>query len=191
MGPPTAIPINFDLVQRGHIAARVHFGEEYMGEPAPIELRQGMVRPEWLDNNGHMNVAYYVLAFDHACDDFLDYIGLTDAYRARSGGTTFAAEMHITYQREVVGGDPLRITSQLLGFDQKRIHFILHMYHAEQDYLAATSEWMSLYVDLASRRVAAMPEEISSRLAAIHATHKELPRPPEAGRAMSLSRKRT
>ncbi len=35
-----------------------------MGEPAPLELRQGRVRPEWLDYNGHMNVAYYVLAFD-------------------------------------------------------------------------------------------------------------------------------
>jgi acyl-CoA thioester hydrolase len=141
-----------------------------------------------LDYNGHMNVAYYVLAFDNACDSFLDHIGMTDAYRARSGGTTFAAEMHITYQREVVAGDPLRFTSHLLGFDNKRIHFILHMYHAERGYLAATSEWMSLYVDLASRRVTAMPEEISSRLAAIYATHKKLPRPPEAGRTMSLAR---
>ncbi len=161
-----------------------------MGEAAPLDLRQGVVRPEWLDYNGHMNVAYYVLAFDHACDDFLDYIGMTGAFRARSGGTTFAAEMHITYQREVVDGDPLRFTCQLLGFDRKRIHFILHMYHAERGYLAATSEWMSLYVELASRRVAAMPEEIANRLAAIYATHKALPRPPEAGRAMSLTRKR-
>ncbi len=160
-----------------------------MGEPAPLELRQGMVRPEWLDANGHMNVAYYVLAFDHACDDFLRTIGMTDAYRARCGGTTFAAEMHVTYQREVVDGDPLRFTSQLLGFDEKRIHFILHMYHAERGYLAATSEWMSLYVDLASRRVTAMPEEISSRLAEIYAIHKQLPRPPEAGRTMGLVRK--
>ena len=160
-----------------------------MDKPAPLELSQGVVRPEWLDYNGHMNVAYYVLAFDHACDSFLDHIGMTDAYRARSGGTTFAAEMHITYRREVIAGDPLRFTSHLLGFDKKRIHFILHMYHAEQGYLAATSEWMSLYVDLASRRVAAMPEEISSRLAEIHAIHKKLPRPPEAGRTMGLVRK--
>ncbi len=160
-----------------------------MDKSAPLELSQGVVRPEWLDYNGHMNVAYYVLAFDHACDSFLDHIGMTDAYRARSGGTTFAAEMHITYQREVMAGDPLRFTGHLLGFDKKRIHFILHMYHAEQGYLAATSEWMSLYVDLATRRVAAMPEEISSRLAEIHAIHKKLPRPPEAGRIMGLVRK--
>jgi acyl-CoA thioester hydrolase len=160
-----------------------------MDKKAPLELRQGVVRPEWLDYNGHMNVAYYVLAFDHACDSFLDHIGMTDTFRARPGGTTFAAEMHITYQREVVAGGPLRFTSHLLGFDKKRIHFILHMYHAQQGYLAATSEWLSLYVDLASRRVAAMPEEISSRLAAIYATHKEMPRPPEAGRTMSLGSK--
>lgn len=160
-----------------------------MDKPAPLELSPGVVRPEWVDYNGHMNVAYYVLAFDHACDSFLDHIGMTDAYRARSGGTTFAAEMHITYQREVMAGDPLRFTSHLLGFDKKRIHFILHMYHAEQGYLAATSEWMSLYVDLESRRVAAMPAEISSRLADIHAIHKKLPRPPEAGRTMGLVRK--
>ena len=161
-----------------------------MGEPAPLELCRGRVLTEWLDYNGHMNVAYYVLAFDHACDDFLDRIGMTDAFRAQSGGSTFAAEMHITYQREVMDGDPLRFTGYLLGFDPKRIHFILHMYHAEKGYLAATSEWMSLYVDLASRRVSTMPAEISDRLAAIHASHKELPRPPEAGRVMSLTGKR-
>ena len=164
--------------------------EEHMGEPAPLELGRDRVRSEWLDHNGHMNVAYYVVAFDQACDDFLDYIGLTVAFRARSGGTTFAAEMHVTYQREVVDGDPLRFTSHLLGFDEKRIHFILHMYHADKGYLSATSEWMSLYVDLASRRVAAMPGEILSRLPAIHASHKELPQPPEAGRAISLAGKR-
>lgn len=161
-----------------------------MGEPAPLGLRRGRVQPEWLDYNGHMNVAYYVLAFDHACDDFLDQIGMTDAFRAHSGGSTFAAEMHITYQREVMDGDPLRFTGHLLGFDAKRIHFILHMYHAEKGYLAATSEWMSLYVDLASRRVSPMPVEISDRLAAIHASHRDLPRPPEAGRVMSLTGKR-
>ena len=161
-----------------------------MGESAPLELRRARVRSEWLDYNGHLNVAYYVVAFDHACDDFLDHIGLTEAFRARSGGTTFAAEMHITYQREVVDGDPLRFTGHLLGFDEKRIHFILHMYHAEKGYLSATSEWMSLYVDLASRRVASMPGEIISRLSAILATHRELPRPPEAGRTMGLGKRK-
>ncbi len=26
------------------------------------------VKPEWIDHNGHMNVAFFVLAFDEATD---------------------------------------------------------------------------------------------------------------------------
>jgi acyl-CoA thioester hydrolase len=161
-----------------------------MAVPAPLDLHREPVRPEWIDYNGHMNVAYYVLAFDHACDAFLDYIGMDEAYRARTGGTTFTVEAHVSYQREVHEGDPLRFTIQLLGYDEKRIQFFVQMYHDEQGYLAATVEWLTLHIDLAARRVSPMPEEITSRLAGIYATHKDLPWPPEAGRAISLSRKR-
>ena len=59
-----------------------------MTVPVPLELHREPVRPEWIDYNGHMKLAYYLLAFDHACDAFLDYIGMDEAYRARTGGTT-------------------------------------------------------------------------------------------------------
>ncbi len=162
--------------------------DDIMTVPAPLELYQESVQPDWIDYNGHMNVAYYVLAFDHACDAFLDYIGMDEAYRARTGGTTFAVEAHVTYQNELAEGNLMRFTTQLLGYDEKRIHYILKMYHAEEGYVAATTEWLSVHVDLEARRVVPMPEEITSRLAAIHATHQELPWPSEAGRAVSLSR---
>ncbi len=158
-----------------------------MTVPAPLDLHREAVRPEWIDYNGHMNVAYYLLAFDHAFDAFLDYIGMDEAYRKRTGGTTFTVEAHVTYQREVAEGNPLRFTTQLLGYDAKRIHFFVRMYHADEGYLAATVEWLALHVDLEARRVAPMPDEITSRLAEIHATHKDMPRPPEAGRAVTLS----
>ena len=157
-----------------------------MTVPAPLCLHREVVDPAWIDYNGHMNVAYYVLAFDHACDAFLDYIGLDKAYRERTGGTTFAVECHVTYQREVTTGDSLRFAAQLLAYDAKRIHFFQQMYHAEQGFLAATCEWLNLHVDLPARRVAALPEEITARLADIHATHKDLPRPPEVGRIMGV-----
>ncbi len=155
-----------------------------MPEAAPLELHSEVVRPEWIDYNGHMNVAYYVLAFDHACDAFLDYVGLDEAYRARTGGSTFAVECHVTYQREVGEGDALRFSIQLLGYDEKRIHFFVRMFHADDGFLAATTEWLSLHVDLPARRVAAMPTEIASRLAEIYAVHRDLPPPPEAGRVI-------
>ncbi|MFQ6018361.1 MAG: thioesterase family protein [Kiloniellaceae bacterium] len=157
-----------------------------MTTPAPLELHREAVRREWIDYNGHMNVAYYVVAFDHACDAFLEYIGLDEAYRERCGGTTFTAECHVTYQRELREGDPLRFATQLFGFDAKRIHYFLQMYHAEEGFLAATSEWLSLYIDLDTRRVSPMPADITARLAEIQAAHRNLPRPPEAGRVIRV-----
>ncbi len=155
-----------------------------MPAAAPLELHSEVVRPEWIDYNGHMNVAYYVLAFDHACDAFLDYVGMDEAYRARTGGSTFAVECHVTYQREVGEGDALRFSIQLLGYDEKRIHFFVRMFHADDGFLAATTEWLSLHVVLPARRVAAMPTEIASSLAEIYAVHRDLPPPPEAGRVI-------
>ncbi len=159
-----------------------------MDRLAPLESHRDIVRPEWIDYNGHMNVAYYLLAFDRAADAFLDAVGIDESYRRTTGKTTFAAECHITYQREVVAGDQLRFAAQIIGFDEKRIHFFQSMYHAEKGFLAATSEWLSLHVDLRARRVVPMPTAILGRLAEISAAHGHLPRPPEVGRAVNAPR---
>ncbi len=152
---------------------------------APFDQHRAVVLPEWIDYNGHMNVAYYLLAFDHATDAFLDYLGLDAAHRDATGGTTFAGDIHLTYQREVKEGDPLRITTQLLGYDEKRIRFFCQMYHAEEGFLAATLESLSLYVDLNRRKVSILPDDIQNRLAEVFAAHKALPLPPEAGRVIA------
>lgn len=151
---------------------------------APFDRHRAVVLPEWIDYNGHMNVAYYLLAFDHATDDFLDYLGLDAQHRDQSGGTTFAADIHLTYQREVTEGAALQITTQLLGYDDKRIRFFNKMFDLADGALAATMESLSLYVDLKRRRVTALPPPIQERLADVMASHRELPLPPEAGRVI-------
>jgi acyl-CoA thioester hydrolase len=151
---------------------------------APLELHAEQVRDEWIDYNGHMNVAYYVLAFDHATDAFLDYLGLDAAHRDATGGSTFTVEAHVTYQNELRRGDPLRISTHLLGYDVKRIHYFQQMRHATEGFVAATCEWLMLYVDLNTRRTAAMPPALMDRLAEILAAHGALPRPPEVGRTI-------
>ena len=154
-----------------------------------LELHHEVVSPEYIDWNGHMNVAYYVLVFDHATDALFDYVGLDEAYRKESECTTFTLEAQVTYQREVLEGDPLRITTQLLDFDHKRAHYFHRMYHAEEGYLAATNELLSLHIDTRRRRSAPFPGDILSRWAEVHARHGSLPRPPEAGRAMGIRRR--
>ena len=157
-----------------------------MSIPAPLKLHKGLIVPEWIDYNGHMNVAYYVLVFDRATDDFFDFMGLTAAYRATGNVSAFTAEMHVNYIREVKVGDEVFVTTQLLGYDEKRFHYFHRMYHAEQRYLVATSELLCLYVDMNMRRVTQMPPPIMDRLAEIKQSHAVLPVPEEVGSVMKV-----
>ena len=157
----------------------------------PFDHYRDRVRAEWTDHNQHMNVGYYVLVFDFATDDWLDYVGLTTEHRRAQHVSTFCLEGHVTYQREVREEALLRFTTQLLGYDEKRIHYIHHMYHAEEGYLAATNELLSLHVSQATRRAAPMAPAIQEKLAAIADAHAALPRPPEVGRVMGLRSKPT
>lgn len=156
---------------------------------SPLCLYSGVVPLEWIDYNGHMNVAYYVLAFDHATDAFIDYLGMGQDYRERQQCSTFVVETHVNYQRELMAGDPMRITTQLLGFDSKRIHYFHRLYHAGKGFLSATTELMVIHVGLTERHSIAMPLPVLDRLSAVMAAHIQLPRPPQSGRVMGVRAK--
>ena len=154
--------------------------------PAPFDEHRDVVRPEWIDDNGHLNMGYYVVAFDRATDSWLDHIGLSTSERARSGTTTFTLESHVNYLREVREAAPLRFTTRLLAYDQKRIHYFHEMHHATDGFLAATNELMSLHVNLATRRAAPMATHVLARLADVLSLHETLPAPPQVGRRIRL-----
>ena len=156
---------------------------------APFDQHRDVVRPEWIDANGHLNMGYYVVAFDLATDAWLDHIGLTASERERSGVTTFTLESHVNYLREVREGAPLRFTTRLLAYDQKRIHYIHEMHHGTEEFLAATNELMSLHVNLATRRGAPMSEDVLARLADTLSLHETLTVPPQVGRRIGLDSK--
>jgi acyl-CoA thioester hydrolase len=151
---------------------------------APDGLRphRERVRPEWIDYNGHMNVAWYVAAFDLAAEAFLEQVGIGEAHRREHHCSTFTVEAHVTYQQEVHEGDLLEFRTRLLGFDAKRLHYVQSMYQVEEGYLAATLEWLTLYIDMRTRTVARIPTELLTRLEAFLASQAHLPVPPETGR---------
>jgi acyl-CoA thioester hydrolase len=155
----------------------------------PLVVHREPVRPEWIDYNGHMNVAYYVLAFDHAADALFDQLGLDAAGRERTGFSTFALECHVVYKREVAAGDPLRFEVQMLDFDGRFFHYIAMMYHDRQNYVAASCEWLSCGVDMKTRRPAPMPPDIAIRFQTLYQAHRALPRPAEVGRVIGIRRK--
>lgn len=155
---------------------------------APLSLHRERVHPDWIDHNGHMNLAYYMLAFDHATDAFFDFVGLGVNYMKAHAGSTFTLEAHITYNRELMVDAPLRVDTQLLAHDAKRLHYMHFMYHAEEGYLASTNELISLHVSMESRRSAPMPDKVLARLDKIAALHDTMPRPGQAGRVISIVR---
>jgi acyl-CoA thioester hydrolase len=147
---------------------------------------EGRVLPEWIDVNQHMNVAYYLLAFDHGVDALWTGFGITDEYISDTQGSTFAVECHVTYQKELHEDDPFVVTSQILGYDEKRIHQFQRIYHAETGFLAATAEWMNLHVSLETRRVSPWPEHILKIIGEFSVGQAGQTRPKEAGKQMSI-----
>ena len=153
---------------------------------APFDRHRGAVRPEWIDANGHMNVGYYLVAFDLATDTFCEQFGIGWSYAEHQLGMVFILEAHATYDRELRSGDPLRVTTQILDFDEKRLHFFHAMYHGNAGWLAATNELLMLHVDHGSRRAAPWRAETLERIAAVAAAHRTLPRPERAGRVIAI-----
>jgi acyl-CoA thioester hydrolase len=156
---------------------------KYLG----VEVLRGTVLPEWIDVNNHMNVAYYILAFDLAVDSLWEKFGITENYINVSQSSTFAVESHITWQQEMSVDEPYVITTHLLAYDEKRIHQFMRMYHAEKHYLAATAEWLNLHVDLSIRRVAPWPNTIREQIAAFAGAQGDWDWPLEAGKQMSVA----
>ncbi len=152
----------------------------------PFDAYRDTVRPEWIDENGHMNVGYYGVVFDFATDAWFGHIALGREAKDRAGTSTFSLESHFTYQREVVEGETLRFTSQLLGFDEKRIHYFHRMWRERDGVLAATNELMSLHVSQETRRTAPMASTVLARLEEVKAAHDTLGPPLEAGRVIGL-----
>jgi acyl-CoA thioester hydrolase len=153
--------------------------------PTPFAEGRDVVRSEWIDYNGHMNVGYYQVVFDLAADVFFDFLGLTQDFRKKHGSTTFALEAHANFLREVKEGAPLRFEARLVDFDAKRIHFYQEMFHATEGYLAASQESLSSHVSMATRRTSPFPEELLERLGQIKAAHSTLPRPWQLGHVIT------
>lgn len=134
-----------------------------------------------------MNVAYYVLAFDEGTDRFLADMGL-DADYLRAGGSTFALEMHVTYDKELKLDAPYEVRTQLVDADSKRLHLFHRMFHADEGWLAATNEVITMHIDMATRRSARFPAQIQDKVERMLAAHSNLPRPEGLGRIIGIRR---
>ncbi|MEM8546987.1 MAG: thioesterase family protein [Pseudomonadota bacterium] len=156
------------------------------GECDAPEVLRAVVLPEWIDVNGHMNVAWYTQVCDLAIDALWQEFGITDALRNETGSSTFAVESHIRYLNEIVLDEHLIVQSRILGWDAKRLHQIQYVFSADSDKLAATCEWLHLHVNLNERRVAPWPPELLAAIAAHPAAQLASALPVGAGDRLTI-----
>ncbi|MBL4783553.1 MAG: thioesterase family protein [Porticoccaceae bacterium] len=142
------------------------------------------VEPDWVDYNGHMNLAFYVLAFDKATDNFYDQLGIGLDYRAREDSSMFTLGINVDYRREVFADDELLITTQLLEVDNKRLRYIHQMYQGGDASPVALNECLAIHVNMKSRKSEPFPDLTQNRITAAMDTHRHLPQPPSAGRTL-------
>jgi len=159
-------------------------------EPKPFVCKPIPIERAWIDYNGHLNMAYYNVLFDRSLDQFFDMLGVGWQYLKERNGSTMTAECHVRYLREVKLGDPVHVTVLIVAADEKRIHYFEELRHSTEGWLSATSENMTLHIDMNVRRVAPFPPDILSRVQAVAAAHAKAPRPDGVGRRIAMPEKK-
>lgn len=134
--------------------------------PAPFASCPGVVLPEWIDENDHLNLAYYIVLFDRATDALWGTLGLGAAYRRATGCGTFAVETHTIYLTELLVHERTRALSWVVGADSKRLHVAHDLIRDRDGAVSARHELMFLNVDLVARRSVPWPAATLARLRA-------------------------
>lgn len=147
---------------------------------------EARVEPDWVDYNGHLNMAYYHVMFDKALDRALDRYAVGPGYAPKSPWTVFTAEVHVRYLAEVLPGARLVVEILALAVDDKRLHTFQLLRDAASGLLHATSEQMLLHVGLETRKVSPFPADARARLEAWAAACAALPRPDGVGRRIAM-----
>ena len=123
------------------------------------------VVPKWIDYNGHMSEAFYVLVFGFATDQVMDQLGLDAAYRESQKASLYTVESHIRYLDEAALGDRLTVVPRLVSAAEKKLHLAYEMYVGDR--LVSTEEIMALHVDQTTDRVVPFPDTVAERISQV------------------------
>ena len=154
----------------------------------PLRLLDTVVRPEWVDYNRHMSDFRYSQVFGDAMDALFRRAGVDETYR-ETGRMYYSVENHVRHLGEAKAGEPLYVTTQLLGVDDKRLHVFQRMHRGRDDKQIATADQMYLHVDTAAAKAAPADAKIRAKLESIRSEHAGLPPPSEAGRAVGRAQR--
>ncbi|AUA34878.1 thioesterase [Pseudomonas sp. SGAir0191] len=154
--------------------------------PALITYRT-QVLEDWVDYNGHLRDAFYLLIFSYATDALMEQIGLDADSRGRNGRSLFTLEAHINYLHEVKLATEVWVQTQIIGLNSKRLHIYHSLHIADFNDPLAASEQMLLHVSLNPPKACPFDEQTTECLQRLITLQRDVPPPAYAGRTMSLS----
>jgi acyl-CoA thioester hydrolase len=147
------------------------------------------IESQWIDYNGHFNMAYYGVLFDRAADQMFATLGLGPDYVKSTNNSFFTLETHCSYLREVQATDMVTIASQIIDHDHKRVHYVQQMRLPDQSLVACILEVMVSHVDLNTHKTSNFPDDVKTRIDAMANAHCSLPLPAQVGHKIGIPRK--
>ena len=120
------------------------------------------VIPDWIDYNGHLSEAYYVLIFGFATDTVMERIGLGAEEREETGSSLYTVEAHVRYLREVALGAKVLVHSKIISAGAKKLHLAHEM--LVEDEVVATEEILALHVAGDPAASAPFPDEVAAKI---------------------------
>ena len=155
-----------------------------------IRLSTQTVRDDWIDYNGHMNVAYYTLAFDIAFDDLLkNYLGMGPEFITRHKIGPFTLQSNYCYMAEQNQGEMFYTCMRIIDFDPGKLHLFAAMYRQHDAQLSATWEGLSINVDHTSRKPVPFRADIYEKIVNVYNLTRKHELPAQAGQALGIRRK--
>jgi acyl-CoA thioester hydrolase len=134
-------------------------------------------------------MAYYGVLFDRAADQMFAALGLGPDYVKSTNNSFFTLETHCSYLRELQANDAIKVASQIIDHDHKRVHYVQQMKNADEDWVACVLEVMVSHVDLNTHKTSNFPDDVKVRIDAMAAAHKPFPLPIQVGHKIGIPRR--
>jgi len=139
----------------------------------PVRVEQ-VVPPEFIDENGHMNIRHYFDAASHALWYLNIALGMDESYNEERGLSLFTVEQHLRYFSEMNLGDRFTVHGRLLERSGKVLHGMAFVVSPDSESLACTFEATYIHVSMTTRRSVPIPDDLAARFDAEIARGDEL-----------------
>ena len=124
-----------------------------------VYLKSQKIIKEWVDYNNHLNMVYYILIFDSACEVMLEKFDMGSNSAKTKKRSAIVVETNTKYINEVKEDDEVDIILTFLDYDKKRLHLKIEIVDKDTKKISASIESLWLYLNLETRKITEFESE--------------------------------